>query len=212
MLNGVTSVTIALLLLGSTACAWSTPPAEPALQASSTQQENRELKKSDLKYDDRAAWRSVLKWPDSCESSFRYSDKSFAGLAIHELSRKLYLAEITCNLGAYQGIYLYYLYDQSTTPPSSVPLKFTTFVDSGVPGPSRLEQDQTDEVLGVPEFDSQKHLLTVFNKFRGKGDCGILTTYTFPDRETRLLEARAKLDCDGKGSSDPKQWKPLKLN
>ena len=70
-----------------------------------------QLKKSGLTYEDRKAWREVLKWPDDCEQGFDYPDKSFGGIEFHRLADGQYLVAVTCTLGAYQVYQSYYFYD-----------------------------------------------------------------------------------------------------
>jgi hypothetical protein len=67
-------------LLASPACA-AGPTVPAALQSKQNGSSSTEsvLKKDDLVYADRVAWRSRLNWPPDCESTFDYPDKSFAG-------------------------------------------------------------------------------------------------------------------------------------
>jgi len=62
-----------------------------------------------------------------------------------------------------------------------------------------------------PEFDSTTKQLRVLDKFRGRGDCGLQATYSFFQRATQLTLLQGKLNCDGKASSSPRQWKKLPL-
>lgn len=169
---------------------------------------NSVLKKENLSYADRQAWRSRLNWPQDCESSFDYPDKSLGGLDFYELSDKHYLVQVTCTLGAYQGTYVFLQLDESVSPAKSKVLHFVNFEDSGESGPARLQKTQAIEITGTPEFDQTTKQLRIVNKFRGIGDCGFLTSYTFPNGEPQLTSLQGKLDCDGKATS-PRDWKKL---
>jgi hypothetical protein len=169
------------------------------------------LKKADLTYADRVAWRAELKWPQDCEDSFDYPDKSFAGLAFFELSANRYLVQVTCTLGSYQGTYTFLLLDESHSPSSARLLHFVDFEDSGEPGPNRLKKQIVTELTGTPEFDVEKKQLRLINKFRGLADCGYMSTYSFTKEQPELILFQAKLECDKKGPFNPREWKKLSV-
>lgn len=161
---------------------------------------------------DRRLWRSKLNWPDSCETPFHYQDESFGGIDVFKFSDKYNLVQVTCTLGAYQGIYRFYLVPisaQSAEAPHA--LTFTVFEDSGVSGPDRIEKEKTEEIGGTPHFVPTSKQLVVLDKFRGPGDCGLLTTYLIGPEATQVEEVRGHLDCDGKGAKNPAQWPKLSL-
>jgi hypothetical protein len=164
------------------------------------------FRKTDLTYADRVAWRAQLKWPGDCEESFDYPDKSFAGLEFFELSPKHYLVQVTCTLGAYQGTFVFLLLDESRSPSASKLLTFVVWQDSGKP--NRLQKRKATQLTGTPEFDGDKKLLRLTNKFRGMGDCGFLATYSFAKEQPELVLLQAKLQCDGE-AFDPREWKKL---
>jgi hypothetical protein len=166
------------------------------------------LKKENLTYADRVAWRSFLNWPSDCESTFDYPDKSFAGLSFYELSPKHDLVQVTCNLGSYQGTYVFLLLDESISPPKAMLLHFTTYEDSGEPGSGRLQKLEGTQLTGTPEFDQSAKQLRVLNKFRGLGDCGFQVSYAFSRERPEVTVLQGKLDCDRKVIS-PKEWKRL---
>jgi hypothetical protein len=166
------------------------------------------LNKTNLTYEDRKAWREVLKWPDECEQAFDYPDKSYGGIEFFELAEKQYLVQVTCTGGAYQGYQVYYFYDESNQQPAS---KLLTFESRESQDEKSLTRTQTTELWGQPTFDQKKKELTVLNKFRGIGDCGILATYGFVNGEPVLKQLRAKPACDGKGAENPEKWNKVAL-
>ncbi len=174
-------------------------PAEAPRAASS-------LKKSDLTYEDRKAWREILKWPDDCEQAFDYPDKNFGGLEFHRLADGQYLVAVTCTLGAYQGYQSYFFYDETAREPSS---KLLTFESRESQDGDSLTETRSTEVWGQPDFDEKTKELKVFNRFRGSGDCGILATYEFADGAPKLKELRAKTACDGKDGGGPEKWRKI---
>jgi hypothetical protein len=205
----ILSLGLIVTLLTSSACAL--PPSKGSVAASpdSPARASASLKKTDLTYADRAAWRAHLKWPQDCEDSFDYPDKTFAGLAFFELSPSRYLVQVTCTLGSYQGIYLFLLLDESRSPFESKLLHFVDYEDSGDPGPNRLQKHTVTELTGTPEFDAEPRQLRLINKFRGLGDCGFMSTYSFTKEQPELVLFQAKLECDGKGPFNPREWKKM---
>lgn len=201
---------VALALLLATSCGPQRSPTEvSASKESGASAPPSGLKKDHLTYADRVAWRAALKWPQDCEESFDDSDKSLAGLEFFELSPKHYLVQVECAMGAYQGSYSFLLLDESHVPSASKLLKFVNYEDSGEAGPNRLQKEETAQLEGLAEFDAATKELSVFDKFRGPGDCGLLATYSFSNDQPTLVQLRGKLECDGKGPFEPKQWKKI---
>jgi len=166
------------------------------------------LSKINITYEDRKAWREILKWPDECEQAFDYPDKSYGGMEFYQLADKQYLVQIICTGGAYQGYQVYYFYDETKQQPTA---KLLNFESRESQDEKSLTEIQTTELWGQPEFDDNAKELRILNKFRGIGDCGILATYRFVNGEPQLKEMRAKLVCDGKGAENPENWKKVTL-
>ena len=168
------------------------------------------LPKHNITFEGRKAWRRELNWPQSCEESFTPPDEKSGGITFHLLSGKRYLVRIVCTTGAYQGYQLYYSYDEGVVPAASKPLTFMSYEATGESG-TKLTRVETTEVWGLSEFDAKTRQLSVLNKFRGPGDCGIYATYAFDKGDVQLREFRAKPACDGRSASQPEQWPRLKL-
>jgi hypothetical protein len=205
--RGTWSLGVIIALLSLALCA-ARPLALAVVEAraSSDAPTDSGLRKTGLTYADRVAWRTQLKWPRDCEESFDYPDKSFAGLEFFELSPKRYLVQVTCTLGAYQGTFVFLFLDESRSPSASKLLTFVDWTDSGKP--DRLQKRKATQLTGTPEFDPDKKLLRLTNKFRGIGDCGFLATYSLAKEQPELVLLQAKLECDG-GASDPSEWKKM---
>jgi hypothetical protein len=200
----LSALLVVLVVFFACAASPSVPASSEGQQNSSSSAENG-LKQENLSYTDRLAWRSHLHWPQDCESSFDYPDKTLAGLAFYQLSDKHSLVQVTCTLGAYQGTYVFLLLDESASPARSNLLHFMTYEDSGETGPGRLQKTQATELTGTPEFDRSSKQLRIINKFRGLGDCGFLTSYSFSKGEPELTGLQGKLDCCGK-TTNPRDW------
>ncbi len=82
------------------------------------------------------------------------------------------LVAVECYPGAYQGDALLYLASPSSTPVG--PLKLQVYED---PGTGHVKLETATTILGVLDFARSTGTLTVFDKFRGVGDCGIYSTY-----------------------------------
>lgn len=154
---------------------------------------------------DRAKWRAILHWPASCESSWRQVG-SFAGIVTWKTADGRRLVEVSCILGAYQGTFMLYLVDADKKAVGPLALHIYEDPGTGKPRPKRLTQ-----ILGTASFVPKTGVFTVFDKFRGPGDCGVFSTFKLTGGRFVPTEARAKLACDGKPPFDPARWPKLPL-
>lgn len=152
----------------------------------------------------RADWRAVLAWPQGCEDDWQASGNG-RGIDIHRLPDGRRLVEIACTPGAYQGYQLYYLVAASGVGDAPSPLVFPLYSDPGMPRKA-LQKAPGSAVWGTPDFDRSRGRLRVVNRFRGPGDCGINAVYAFDAQGVRLVELRAKRNCDGRGATHPERW------
>jgi uncharacterized protein DUF1176 len=155
---------------------------------------------------DRAAWHSLVRWPASCERSWAKTGASGAGIQTWPAGHRVRLVAVRCFVGAYQAVSMLYLLPAHGTSGSA--LRFRIYVDpgSGVP-----RVHSTTAVLGVLSFDPRSGRLTVLDKARGVGDCGIYSVFGLRARAFVPLEARAKTACDGGPPFDPARWPKLPL-
>jgi hypothetical protein len=105
-------------------------------------------------------------------------------------------------LGAYQGTSQLFLVGPGGR--RLGPLALVTYRDPGT-GHPRVTRETV--VLGTLAFS--KGTLTVLDKFRGLGDCGIYSTFRLVGDRFRTVEVRAKTACDGKPPYDPRRWRRL---
>jgi 4-amino-4-deoxy-L-arabinose transferase-like glycosyltransferase len=152
---------------------------------------------------DRAAWRSLLHWPESCESAWKATGTTGAGLSLYP-ARPGTLVAVQCAPGAYQGDAMLFLVGGEGR--IAGPLVADLYRD---PGNGRPRLGKATVVLGELRFDRATSTLTVFDKARGIGDCGIYSRYRLAGGRLALIEARAKTDCDGKPPFDPTRWPKL---
>lgn len=156
---------------------------------------------------DRAAWRAILHWPQSCEKDWRSTGNNFAsGIWVSPPDRSgKRLVGVTCYYGAYQGVSMLYLLRAGQK--ATGPLSMHIYEDpgSGKPAAKRLTR-----ILGNLDFVPRTGRLVVFDKGRGLGDCGIFSVFKLTGDRFVPVEARAKLKCDGKGG-DPSRWPKLPL-
>ncbi|MBV8771166.1 MAG: DUF1176 domain-containing protein [Deltaproteobacteria bacterium] len=199
--------TLAVALNGSAATPAASTPSPPVPDhASIPQRLARDAGRNDLNYSERGAWRGILHWPAQCESSFNYPDANFGGIQFYQLGNNDYLAMVICTLGTYQGsqvfirIHPYGWLGQVRT----ILLKFAVLKEDGES--ELLHIDKTNQPWGVAEFQPATRHLTLLDRFRGVGDCGIWSVYAFPDHRTKLIAARAKLTCDGQKANQPATW------
>jgi hypothetical protein len=88
------------------------------------------------------------------------------------------------------------------------PLSLLTYVD---PGNGKPKPKRQTVILGGAVFTPANGKLTVLDKFRGVGDCGIYSTFKLVGTKFVPTEVRAKLACDGKPPFDPARWPKLPL-
>ena len=162
-------------------------------------------KMTGLTYQDRKAWRAILKWPDSCEKAFDNRDGAWSGLTFWPIGPKQYLVEVQCFLAAYQADNMYAWYDEGMEPPRSKFLSFTIYASEDG---KKIVQDQVTELAGLSEFNAEQKELWVTSKARGLGDCGSFAKYGFQDGAAILKEFRAKFQCDEKWQ-EPKTYEQL---
>ena len=155
---------------------------------------------------DRTAWRKVLHWSGSCERDWRGARPAGAGVVVFATASPRWLVAVTCIQGAYQGTQVLYLVDRALNKIGPIPLHAYRDPGNGKPRPVHETR-----VLGTLDFRQGTSRLVVFDKFRGVGDCGILSVFRLQKNRFYPLAVRAKLNCNGKGPFDPFRWPLLKL-
>jgi len=152
-----------------------------------------------LTYAERQTWRSILNWPQSYEDSFLQrngSNKSrdpdsYGGIHVYELEDSRYLVEIESSLAAYQGIYIYMIYNQQWEESS---LLSFPYVMNDIDFKNHQISSQI-EVGGLPIFDDVTKELEIYSRARGIGGCGSLNRYRFKYASAYLVDVRSQ-SCD----------------
>jgi hypothetical protein len=114
--------------------------------------------------------------------------------SVYPLNNREYLVEILCFLGAYQGNYQYFLY---TVKGQGVEIKPLSFQEFSKDKTDKFKLKDSRSIGGVPSYDEESKILTVYTKGRGLADCGSLAQYKWEDTKFKLLEYRIKEKCDG---------------
>jgi hypothetical protein len=158
---------------------------------------------------DRQAWLSLLHWAKGCESDWRSTPAASSASGI-DISAPIAdgnrLVQVACYFGAYQGTTIMYLVNPGRH--VTGPLAFSIYIDPGSGKPTLRKET---EILGDTMFDSKSGSLSVFDKARGIGDCGIYSTFKLTDDRFVPVVVRAKLACNGKPPFDPTLWPKLRL-
>ncbi|WP_013324135.1 DUF1176 domain-containing protein [Gloeothece verrucosa] len=143
----------------------------------------------------------ALKKVNACDGQIDVS-VSEQNSSIYPINKKQYLVEFLCFLGAYQGNYEYYLYENLASKPNIKPLSLPVFeVDQA----GQVTRSDSRSIGGIPDYNSVQQTLTVVTKYRGLGDCGSLAKYKWQQKEFKILEYRVKASCDGK-YLEPEQY------
>lgn len=140
----------------------------------------------------RAEWRKLLQWSDDCESAYTTTGVPGSGVIASPVAGGTSLVQITCASGAYQPTQIFYLFDGKM----AKLLKLDIWEASGADG-EQLVKSESEEISGLAEFQPAQQVLTVWNKFRGPGDCGSWTAYAITPAGATVKELRAKVQCDG---------------
>jgi hypothetical protein len=159
------------------------------------------LPKRNITPEGRQAWRQVLKWSQDCEEGFESPDGKFGGVRFYRIAPRVFLAEVACARGAYQGSQSYFIWDETAETPVARPIEFVAYEAPN----DKLEKTSTTELWGAARFNVNTRLLVVENRFRGPGDCGTRSVYRISPEGALLTELRAKVACDGR-NANPRLW------
>lgn len=147
---------------------------------------------------ERAGWREVLRWPESCEEGYREAypeEETYGGVEFHRLGRGRYLVEVTCNGGGIQPSTVFMLYDGRR----ARALKLKGF-------------EGETEVLALTRFTPRTRELLLMSKADAMGTCGLFVRYSFTTGLPRVVEARRQDDCGRPdGSPDTDRWPRVRL-
>lgn len=147
---------------------------------------------------ERAGWRALLRWPDSCEAAYEESypaGETYGGLEFHPLGRGRYLVEVTCDGGGIQPGSVFMLYDGR---------RARTLKLKGFGG--------EEEVRALTKFDARASELLLMSKTDAMGTCGLYVRYSFRGPRPRVVEARRQDDCGRPGGTpDTSRWPRVRL-
>ncbi|HEX6622331.1 MAG TPA: hypothetical protein VF064_01370 [Pyrinomonadaceae bacterium] len=167
-------------------------------------------KKRNLARADRAAWREVLRWPETCEEDYESAyagEEKYGGVEFHALGRGLYLVEVVCDGGGIQPSAVFVLYDERR-PRRARLLKLKGFDESDdAKRPARYSP-----VRALTKFDARRRELSLMSKYDAMGTCGLFVRYRFVRGRPRVVEAREQVDCGGpEGTPDTDRWPRKRL-
>jgi invasion protein IalB len=118
------------------------------------------------------------------------ADQSFAA----DLGGGRTLWAIVCASGSYNADFALFVEDPSKAADRFEPLLFAAFVEAiGWTGV---------ETLANVAYDPETRELKAFDKGRGAGDCGQVGLWEWVGAAFRMIEYRAKEECDGVGEAD----------
>lgn len=118
------------------------------------------------------------------------ADQSFAA----DLGQGRALWAIVCASGSYNADFALFIEDPSKAADRFEPLMFAAFVES-------IGWTGVDTLANVA-YDPEKRELKAFEKGRGAGDCGQVGLWEWVGAAFRMIEYRAKEECDGVGKPE----------
>jgi hypothetical protein len=148
---------------------------------------------------ERAEWRRVLRWPETCEEAYREAyagGETYGGVEFHRLSRGRYLVEVVCDGGGIQPSTIFMLYDGRR----ARTLKLKGF-------------DESEEgIRALTKFVPPTRELLLMSKADAMGTCGLFVRYSFRGARPRVVEARREDDCGGTlATPDTSRWPRVRL-
>jgi hypothetical protein len=173
-----------------------------------------------LSLDDRAAWRSALDWPASCEDAFESSRAGQdGGLVIHALEPNVSLVEVLCASGAYQPSHVFLRFDERGSSPVATLLEFRVFLSADG---AALTTSLETEIWGEPTLSPGARELSVLTLSRQLADCGVWSRHAIGSGSDRpqLLAAAEQLPCpptpgppaESADGNAPRGWRPIRLS
>ncbi|MET0315143.1 MAG: DUF1176 domain-containing protein [Hansschlegelia sp.] len=126
-------------------------------------------------------------WDQSEPNPSFLADESFAA----DLGAGRTLWSIVCASGSYNVDFALFVEDPSKAADRFEQLLFAAFVES-------IGWTGVDTLANVA-YDPEKRELTAFDKGRSAGDCGAIGTWEWVGAAFRMIEYRAKEECDGVG-------------
>jgi len=125
-------------------------------------------------------------------------DPSEREVHLYPLSNDKALMTVNCDMGAYNLYVLGYMVSRQA------PYKADTLV---LDLPFKTgEDDQPPELINA-DFDEKTGMLSIFDKGRGLGDCGVSSRWMFDGKTFRLAFYSSEPSCDGYSKSG--QWPVL---
>lgn len=113
--------------------------------------------------------------------------------SVYPLADNKYLVEFLCFLGAYQGNYQYFIYENT----ENSQIHLLTLDDYYIDESGEIKPEKVNFITGLPTYNSEEKTLVLLTKYRGLGDCGSLAKYKLQENKLKLLEYRIKKNCDG---------------
>lgn len=142
--------------------------------------------------DQRAEWRTRLRWSDDCEDAFRASAAGTGGIDVVKLGPAVSLVEVTCAAGAYQPSVVRFRLTEDDTGVHHVPLSFPVYAsDDGRTLRRTLEMEVWGESVVTPGTAE----IAILSLARQTADCGVWARYSLAGDRPRLLAAAAQVRC-----------------
>lgn len=126
----------------------------------------------------------------------------------YKLDKNSQLIEFLCFLGAYQGNYQYFLYQETSQKTLIKPLTFDIYQEIK---PQEITKTKVNSLGGIPEYNPDSQTLEIVTKYRGLGDCGAWGRYQWKQSDFELKEYRIKNNCDGQYTA-PENYKIVDLD
>lgn len=124
------------------------------------------------------------------------------------------VVQVQCAPGAYQGTYVFFRVPAVTPAADVAPLVFPDVEARGDGSDAHVVSEMGTEIVGLPTLDAATGRLTVWRKFRGPGDCGVVATFDVAATPPALVALRGQLTCaevPDEASADPDRWPTLPL-
>lgn len=169
----------------------------------------RKLEKGDANRSYRAKLKEALGWKSSCsfDQDNEESPNADARINFKPVGSGQYVIEVFCNEnGAYNWDYLYYFYNEKTSPATTQLLRFERF-EKDEETPDYIKYDSVFLNGSGMSFNRKTRLFSFLHKYSGGGVCGWEAFYRISDGKAELNIMKANWNCE---TTKP-VWKKLDL-
>lgn len=157
----------------------------------------------------RRQWKAWLGWDDSCSEVERTVKENDRGqMRFIELDEKVFLIEVVCSARMFDGYSMFFLWDETVTPPRTVQVGFPVAGFDQGQQKYRLVYLPRKRMASHPRFDKSRRELRFLDRYRAFSDCGEQSTYRWVGSEPKLMSVKIS-KCAPPDQKKRVQWQQV---